>query len=271
MKMEIRKTDVRDIEIAWMEEGNGPPLLMIMGMAGIMGYWGPELIERLSSDFRVIVFDNRGMGETSAGEKDFTIPEFAMDTKGLMDLLGLDRAHLLGWSMGSFVAQEMAIRYPEKIGKLVLYGSSCGGMQTVLPPAEVMKKLFDTTGTPMELTETALSLMVPGSWLADHPSFRKGFLSQPMSVYVKNIPSIRKQIQSITSWEGTWNRIGSISNETLVITGDEDAVFPLENSRMLYDRIPKSELEVIRGGGHGLIYQYPELFSNIVKDFLSHK
>ncbi len=271
MKMEIRKTDVRDIEISWMEEGSGPPLLMIMGMAGIMGYWGPELIKKLSSDFRVIVFDNRGMGETSAGVKNFTIPEFARDTKELMDILGLDRAHVLGWSMGSFVAQEMAILYPEKINRLVLYGSSCGGMQTALPPADVMKRLFDTTGTPMELTETALSLMVPESWLADHPSFRKGFLSKPMSVYLKNIPSIRKQIQAITSWEGAWDRLGSISNETLVITGDEDAVFPVENSHMLSDQIPKSRLEVIRGGGHGMIYQYPELFSSIVKAFLSQK
>ena len=126
MTMKLQKVKTRDIETSYIDTGNGPPLLMIMGMAGIIEYWVLNNLRNLSSSFRVIAYNNRGMGETSSGSTSFSIEEFARDALELMNALAIDRAHVLGWSMGSFIAQELVLRNPERVDRLVLYGSSCG-------------------------------------------------------------------------------------------------------------------------------------------------
>lgn len=266
IKQKIIKT--RDIETSYIDIGSGPVLLMVMGMAGIIEYWVLNNLRKLSSSFRVIAYNNRGMGETSAGILPFSIEEFSRDAVELLNALSIDRAHVLGWSMGSFVAQELVLRAPDRVDKLVLYGSACGGKEAIAAPAEILKKLFDTESHPKKLTEFALQLMVPFWWLEENPSFAKGFLAQPMSVYVKNLPAVRKQIRAIMEWPGSFNRLENIKKDTLILTGNEDIVVPPENSRILNERIENSTLKMIEGGGHGMLYQYPEIFVNVVTDFL---
>jgi len=268
MTMKLQKVKTRDIETSYIDTGSGPPLLMIMGMAGIIEYWVLNNLRNLSSSFRVIAYNNRGMGETSSGSAPFSMEEFARDALELMNALAIDRAHVLGWSMGSSVAQELVLRNPERVDRLVLYGSSCGGKEAIHAPKEILKKLFDTESSPKKLTEFALQLMVPSWWLEENPSFARGFLSRPMSVYLKNLPAVRKQIKAIKEWPGSYNRLSEIKNRTLVITGDEDIVIPPENSSLLAEMIENSSLKTVKGGGHGMLYQYPDLFVDMVTSFL---
>jgi len=111
------KARVGDTKMAYWTYGEGYPLVMIMGYSGTMDMWDPNVIDALSAYYKVIVFDNRGMGKTTTGTRKFTIEQFADDTAGLMDALAIDQAHVLGWSMGTEIAQELTLRHPEKVNK----------------------------------------------------------------------------------------------------------------------------------------------------------
>jgi len=116
---EAERIPVGDINISYKVLGQGDPIVLIMGSGSTMDMWDPLFLENLSSKYRVIVFDNRGMGNATAPPGNFSIAEFANDTAGLMGALGIEKAHIMGWSMGSFVAQELAIRYPERVNHFI--------------------------------------------------------------------------------------------------------------------------------------------------------
>ncbi|MBN1334116.1 MAG: alpha/beta hydrolase [Synergistales bacterium] len=267
-EVEKGKVKVQDIEMAYAISGKGCPLVLIMGFAGLGDYWGWNFVSLLAEHFRVILFDNRGLGNTTRGEEPFSIPRFADDTAGLMDALSIKSAHVMGWSMGSFIAQELALNFPERVNRLILYAGSCGGLQAALPSPQVLKDMFDISRSTMELTERALELMIPEKWLNENQSFRKGFLARPLSVYRENPHEVKEQARAILTWEGSYGRLKAIHQKTLLLTGTEDVMVPSENSDILAERIPDSRIERIAGGGHGMIYQYPGRISRLVTDFL---
>lgn len=100
--------------------------------------WNPTLLNELSANQTVIIFDNRGVGESTKGTKEFSISQFANDTAGLLDTLKIDKTDILGWSMGSLIAQEFTLMNPDLVDRLVLYGSNCGGEGVIPPSPEVM-------------------------------------------------------------------------------------------------------------------------------------
>jgi pimeloyl-ACP methyl ester carboxylesterase len=262
--IDVKMVHVGDIDIAYKTFGHGQPLIMIIGSSSTMDLWPPEVLSSLSSNYSVIIFDNRGMGNTTASKGNFSIPQFAEDTAGLMDALGIKSAHILGWSMGSFIAQELALNHPDKVDKLVLYAANCGGSQAVQPSQEVLKELTDTTGSPEERGIRLFDLLFPGEWLKDHPTFYKQF---PIPKERTSPENIARQGDACENWAGTYDRLSNIVQPTLIITGAEDKVAPPENSLMLAKQIPASWLVRFKGAGHGLMYQYPIEFSKIVTDF----
>ncbi len=114
------KVKVNDIQIYYEVKGEGFPLVMIAGMGESLNGWDPRLVEELSRKFKLVMFDNRGAGRTDVSDRKYTIKLFADDTAGLMDALGISKAHILGISMGGMIAQELVLNYPEKVAKLVL-------------------------------------------------------------------------------------------------------------------------------------------------------
>ncbi|MHB8120461.1 MAG: alpha/beta fold hydrolase [Methanothrix sp.] len=130
---EVERVLVGDINIAYRVLGQGDPVVLIMGYSSTMDMWDPRFLDNLSTKYKVVIFDNRGMGNTTAPPGNFSIAQFANDTAGLMAALGIEKSHVLGWSRGSFVAQELAIRYPERVNKIILYAGDCGGKEAVMP------------------------------------------------------------------------------------------------------------------------------------------
>lgn len=264
-QVDIQMIPAGDIEIAYKELGTGDPLLLIMGWAGTMDLWNPSVVNTLAAHYRVIIFDNRGMGRSTATEENFTIELFAYDTANFMDALGLEHTHILGWSMGTQTALELTLDYPEKVDKLILYSANCGGDEGIFPDPEVANKFRNISGTPEERALRAFEVLLPEQWLADHPD---------LSTYFPNVTEtspqehIDAQWYAMVNWNGSYSRLLQITQDTLLITGTEDIVFPPRNSFIIAEQIPGAWLTQFKGGGHGLMFQYPENFSSIVLYFL---
>jgi len=112
------KVKVDDIQIYYEVHGKGFPLIMIMGLGGNADWWDPRLIQALSKEFKLIMFDNRGAGRTDISERKYSVKMFAEDAAGIMDALGISEAHVLGISMGGMIAQELVLNHPKKVDSL---------------------------------------------------------------------------------------------------------------------------------------------------------
>lgn len=264
-KLVIKKASVNDIDVAYKETGEGYPLILIMGFSGTMDLWSPELIAGLAQNNRVIVFDNRGIGSTSSSDQKFSIRLFADDTAGLLEALKIEKANVLGWSMGTHIAQELVLNYPDKVNKLILYAADAGGTEAVFN-SDVIAQLNDTSGTDMERGERLLKLIFPEGWLKENPDPRKYMQTSTEQVSPE---SIKKQGVACGAWIGTFSRLSQINAPVLFIAGTDDMVTPPQNSVMMAGKIPSSWLVQIKDGGHGLMFQYPDKFVKISNLFLS--
>ena len=138
-----KKVHVGDIDIAYKMLGKGDPILLFNGGSDGMDAWDPSFLKDLSSNHTVIVFDTRGVGNTTIGSKPYTYQQLANDTAGLLDALKIQNANVLGYSLGTYIAQQLAITYPEKVNRLILVGSSCGGKDSIPKPPEFLKLQSD--------------------------------------------------------------------------------------------------------------------------------
>jgi pimeloyl-ACP methyl ester carboxylesterase len=262
---EVCHVQAGDITMSCRVLGSGQPLLLIMGYGSTMALWELQLLDRLAERFRVIVFDNRGIGGSETGSQEFTIGRFAEDSATLLQSLGIGHAHVLGWSMGSLIAQELTLRYPSLVDRLVLHAAHCDAK--LFPPSTaVLAMLTDTSGTPEERGMRYISVLFPDDWLRDNGLRLKEIFFRPMG----RVPEecVGMQAAAIDRWEGTTGRLGAIGSRTLLITGADDRLVVPDNSRYMSERIPHAELSIIENGGHGVMFQFPGTFCDIVTGFL---
>lgn len=261
----VQTVSVGDIDIAYKQFGEGDPLVLVMGYAGTMDMWPTVLLQELSRDYRVTVFDNRGMGDTTSSEKEYRIPLFADDTAGLMEALGMDSAHILGWSMGADIALELAHRHPERVNTLILNAADPGGNESVPMDPEVEQKILNTSGTDMERGQRLLSVLFPPEWMTAHPNPMDYFPAVEETTPPENIA---RQGEAMGMRSGVSPWLGNITAPTLLIVGDQDIISPPANSFFIGERIPAASVVQLRGGGHGAMYQYPETFAEVVRVFV---
>jgi pimeloyl-ACP methyl ester carboxylesterase len=263
----VSRVAVDDIEIAYRvfgEDRGSVPLVMIMGYGGLMEMWPISIIESLAQTRRVIVFDNRGMGYSSSTDKDYSIALFAEDTYRFLQALSINSADVLGWSMGSFIAQELALRHPEKVGKLILLSASCGGPEAIWPDDTVWRRLVDISGTLDERVQRMMENLFPPRWLRETPDPLKVF--PPITAPVDD-QHILRQANTLRDWPGTYGRLPQIAAETLLLTGTDDIVIPAQNASIIARRIENSSVRRIENGGHGFFYQYPEVTAAHILSF----
>lgn len=253
--------------MAYRISGSGPPLLKIVGFSATMDVEEPAFIDALARAHQVVSLDNRGMGRTNAGSRPFTIEQFAQDAVGLMDALGLSRAHVMGTSMGGFIAQELALRHPGRVDCLVLMSTSCGGLPSIPIEEEIFDAMCDVSGTEDERLERMAGLLFECKWLEDRMDEAKAKLAPTGEPPPAD--SLAAQRAAMEKWEGSCERLPLIDSPALAITGTDDLVIPPENSRILASLIPDCRLVEVEGGGHGLTYQFPEECASLVLDFLS--
>ncbi len=244
--------------------GTGEPLLLIQGMSGTHLSWGEPFATDLERDFDVVAYDHRGIGRSDRIDNPFSIADLAEDAAGLLEALGWDTAHVLGISMGGMVAQELALRHPERIRTLALGCTYCGGPGSALAPQATLMKLSAgmMSGDRELAIRTGFEVNVSTAFAAQegaYETFRAMAKSLPAPV-----PVIMLQMQAIAGHD-TSARLPSLTVPTLVIHGDEDRMLPVANGRLIASLVPDARLEVLEGVGHMFWWEQPERSAELVR------
>jgi 3-oxoadipate enol-lactonase len=254
------------VRLAYEELGAGEPVLFVQGLGYDRRGFGP-LPRLLADDFRVIVFDNRGVGDSDVPEGPYSVAQMAADAVAVLDAAGVDSAHVLGVSLGGYIAQEVAVRRPERVRRLVLVSTAPGGPnQYPMPPRGV--EAFGRYPT-ME-REAGLRLMVENS-LGDHAVRERPELVEEVYAYrLERAPAIagwQAQAYAGATFDA-FDRIPAIAAPTLVIQGGADTVVDPRNADLLAERIPGAMVHVVPDRGHLVIWQEGELLAPVVREFL---
>lgn len=258
-----------DIGIYYETYGKGETLVLIMGFTGTTEVWVRQIPD-LSREYRVIAFDNRGAGRSDKPDIPYTMPMLAQDTADLLDALGIVACHVYGVSMGGMIAQEFALRYPERVISLVLGCTSCGGEHFILPDEETIAFLSDMERwdrlTPEEWTRESLPFAFTQGFI-DNSS---DIVEQYVSMKVEHWPpphGFMRQVEAMMTHD-THDRLPQIKAPTLVISGGVDRQVPVENSRVLASRIPDAELVILQNIGHAFFIEAAEQANEAILDFL---
>ena len=267
---------INDIEMYYEEHGSpsAEPVVLIMGFGLSCAAWAPQ-IAPLSERYRVVAFDNRGAGRTSQPPGAYTIPQMAEDTRGLLDHLGVDSAHIIGQSMGGMIAQELALRHAERVRSLVLMCTTPGGPHEAghdILVADVERGLaiekIEDAVTPESLQEYALRMFTPEFLKSPGPGFAQ--MVGAVMQHPQNLDGMKGQAQASRDHD-TFDRLPQIIADTLVIAGAGDPWILPENSHILAERIPNAELYIVKGARHGFMAEKPDEVNRVILDFLARR
>jgi len=261
------KVKVNDIQVYYEVHGKGFPLIMIMGLGGNLDWWDPRLIQELSKKFKTVIFDNRGAGRTDLSDKRYSIRLFADDTAGLMDALKISRAHVLGISMGGMIAQELILNYPEKVEKLVLCSTFCGGPKAVQPSQEALAPLADRGGLSQEeIARLTIPLLFTEDFIKKNPDLVELTVQQILKAPIST-EAFMQQANAIAEFN-TYDRLSQIRTPTLILHGKQDILVPPENGSILAKAIPNAKLVYFKNSAHGLTEEMEKMIP-ILLDFLA--
>lgn len=274
--VKIKKAKVGDIELAYYTRGSGDPLVMIMGFRGTMAIWDPALLEELEKKHTLILFDNRGVGLSSDTVEDFTtISQMAEDTVHLIQSLGFEKADILGWSMGSRIALQLAIQFPEMVDHLILCSPSPGGGHQAPRTSNAYKEL---TAADVSM-ETGLSVIFPSTVQGKLAS--AAFVTRltkaialgtvPDDIQQVSSQTVARQVRALKRWNednSRFEELAKIHVPTLVTGGLEDVLDNPENVRIVANQIPFAWAAYFAGAGHYFLSQEHQSFADLVTLFI---
>jgi pimeloyl-ACP methyl ester carboxylesterase len=256
------------IDVYYEDQGSGEPLLLIAGFACDHAIWS-QVTPALAGKYRVISFDNRGVGRSSAPDSPYSIRRMAEDAAALLHEVGATQVHVAGHSMGGLIAQELALRYPERVCSLLLLSSQAKS-------DERGKALIETLGELPRMVDprTCARLIMP--WLYTNAFYAKPGAIDQLVTWLIETPfpttpqGMYHQSRAITACD-TSGRLEAIRCPTLILVGKEDILIPPAFSQRLAKGIPTAELVVLEGTGHGLLIESPDTVAEAMLDFLSRQ
>jgi pimeloyl-ACP methyl ester carboxylesterase len=260
------KVKVGDINMYYEVHGNGEPFVMICGQGGSTQDFAP-LIPVYSREFKLVLFDNRGSGQTDAPDIPYTMEMLADDLAGLLDAIGIDRAHISGTSFGGMIAQHFALRHPVKVISLILQSTTCGGPGAVPLSPEVIETIAALPDLPPEdRAREMLNMFITPAYAEKHPNVIQRLFEQ-MTRHSATSRGMNRGIQASREAKSTCDRLREIKVPAIIIAGEADRIVPAENARIMAARIPGAELVILKDTGHMLIESAHEL-SRLILDFL---
>nr|WP_263328277.1 alpha/beta hydrolase [Neobacillus sp. Marseille-Q6967] len=264
-------TNANGIELYYEIHGQGEPLLLIMGLSLDSQSWFRSL-PALSEQYKVIIFDNRGVGRSGKPNTPYSIELMAEDARAVLDAAGVDAAHVYGISMGGMIAQRLVLKYPERVKSLILGCTTSGGDNHVQPSPEVSMHMVSrgaATATPEEVAWATAPIIYSQSFLEEH----RDVVAEDIKVRTANpiLPyAYMLQLQACLAHD-TYLELDQIKVPALVIHGDADRLVPYENGVTLAEKIPNAEFLTVRGAGHIYPTEQGELVNTRVIEFLKKK
>lgn len=240
--------------------GEGEPLVLISGLGYGLWQWH-KMIPGLSEHFKVIAFDNRGAGRSDKPPGPYNVEMLAADTIGLLDALSIEMAIILGHSMGGFVAQQIALAYPERVSKLVLASTNFGGPNHIPVTPEAMAVLTDREGDPIELVRRGAAVACMPGFADAHPEIVEELTQYRLS---NPVPPESYQAQMavglglLTEEAAFEHRLKNVQAETVIFFGEYDRVVPPGNADLLAKEIPNNTVYVLPDAGHIFPIEAPD-------------
>jgi pimeloyl-ACP methyl ester carboxylesterase len=255
------------VELEYQITGDGDPVLLIMATTGSLGMWGP-IVPALAERHEVIAYDHRGMGGSTPSEDAVSMRSLADDAAALLEALDVGPAHVIGWSLGSAVAQELALNHADKVTSLVLYGTwgRCDGFG---------RSMIAALRFPWTRGDVATALAALGlAWspqMLDDPAFET-----IAADFLPLVPQTEAQVRmTVAQWDAdlvhdTLDRLGNIMAPTTVIVGDQDLLTPPRQSLAVAERIPGAEFHLVEGAGssHSMHLERTEDWLDLVRAHL---
>lgn len=274
-KVDVQFAQVGDVRLAYYIRGQGDPLLLIAGYSQTMGMWDPALLDELSKDHTLILFDNRGIGlSTDTEENKTTIPQMADDAAGLVRALGYKKTNVLGWSMGSRVAQQFLIRHPDLVGKGILCAPNPGGKYQIKASKQVSAKLNDPNLSLMENVALLFPQDEVGKQAAKDAFARlnaaKSAGTIPDDFDIQEEAKIRQDRARTVLWDAdnqNYVDLKTIKVPVLVADGRFDIIDVPKNAQIIANQIPFSWLTYF-DGGHAFLFQQHKKFAETIAVFM---
>jgi len=254
------------VELHWESTGHGPPVLLIAGQGmTLQGWWATVPV--LERTFRVIVFDNRDTGRSSRMMFPYTVAQMADDAVAVLDSAGESRAHVYGLSLGASVAQEIALRHPERVHGLVLGAGTPGAPRAILPSAPALT-YFARAGAmgPEEAEWAAVPYTYGAATRRRHGHRIAENIARRLTSPIDTLTYLHQAAAIAT--HSTCRRLGRITAPTLVVHGEQDMIVPPANGRLLAERIPEAQLSMWPDSGHMYVIDEPRADRQIAQYLL---
>jgi pimeloyl-ACP methyl ester carboxylesterase len=266
--MTTRFAKVNGVNIAFRVQGEGPPLVLVMGYRLSSAAWPASFIEALGRQFCVITLDNRGTGLSDKPVDGYAIANMARDLAGLLGELKISHTYIVGYSMGGAIAQEFARQFPDRVLGLVLCATMCGGPRAIYAPPSIVRVMRELDGlTPEEIARQIWKVTYSREYLDQHRKMAEDQMRReiapPTPLHAADL-----QFQAFAEFDCS-KALPDIQAPTLVLTGDLDQLISPQNSKMIASLIPGARLIIIPGCGHRVIWEATDECVAFIGEFLN--
>lgn len=265
----LKHATVGNADIAYYRFGSGKPLVMITGHGDAMSMWHPDLLKKLSDHRELIIFDYPGIdASTIKGEYPSSMSQLATLVQGFIDGQKLDKPDVLGFSMGGSLLLYMATQNSAKYDHIIAVGGKAGGKKSVAPDPKNFNMLSEPGISPAVAIKTLLFPASAGKQADAYLQILSQFPTPKM-----NGDALKAQAKAVSdenNGDGIWSQLTNIQNKTLILSGTEDLLSPVQNAVMIASGIPGAWLIQIQGAGHGVLFQEPDYTSKIIELFLNY-
>lgn len=263
------KTQSNGIELYYESHGEGKPLVLISGLGYPLWQWH-KMVPVLAEHFQVITFDNRGVGQSDKPAGPYTAQMLAQDTVGLLDALGIEKAIIVGHSMGGFIAQAMALDFPQRVEKLILCSTNFGGPHHVPVTPEAMKVLSDVTSDPLTRFKNGLVVSTAPGWADKNPEMIEEWIKWRVANPIEPAPyqaQLAIGLSLLPEAAAFEDKLQRLDVPTLILFGAHDKVVPPANADLLSKKISGSTVMIFPDAGHFFPIEIAEAASRAITDF----
>jgi 3-oxoadipate enol-lactonase len=262
----MQHCQVGEIVLYYEVHGEGPALLLLAGLGGGTWSWDGQT-PYFRKCYRTIIFDNRGAGRSSMPDGPYRMQELAEDARALLDHLGIEKALVLGLSMGGMIAQELALLIPARVEALFLGCTHGGGPLRVPPAPEALELLLDNAGlSQKEIIEKNIPVFFSEACRKEKPEVIAAYCMAQLSAPAQPEYAFHAQLAAINAFDAR-ERLGRLKIPTMLVTGSADVLVPPENTEILSRSLSSAEMQVIPGAGHALHFECRDLLNTMADGF----